>query len=91
MEYLSSALLSSEYERALARALAMPECPVVPFFGAFLRELREVIACETKVNYYEDYPMCFPYYLFDTALCVHFKCKKKHICTSRCSTLPLNM
>lgn len=50
MEYLSSALLSSEYERALARALAMPECPVVPFFGAFLRELREVIACETKVN-----------------------------------------
>lgn len=50
MEYLSSALLSSEYERALARALAMPECPVVPFFGAFLRELREVIACEIKVN-----------------------------------------
>ncbi|XP_071630783.1 LOW QUALITY PROTEIN: 1-phosphatidylinositol 4,5-bisphosphate phosphodiesterase epsilon-1-like [Temnothorax longispinosus] len=43
MEYLSSALLSSEYDRALARALAMPECPVVPFFGAFLRELKEVI------------------------------------------------
>ncbi|KAG7213017.1 hypothetical protein KM043_002353 [Ampulex compressa] len=48
LEYLSSALLSSEYEQALARALAMPECPVVPFFGAFLRELREVIASETK-------------------------------------------
>lgn len=55
MEYLSSALLSSEYERALARALAMPECPVVPFFGAFLRELREVIACEMKVNTKEHY------------------------------------
>lgn len=77
MEYLSSALLSSEYERALARALAMPECPVVPFFGAFLRELREVIACETKVNYYEDSLMCvFPFYLFNNALCVHFECKQ---------------
>ncbi|XP_063976762.1 1-phosphatidylinositol 4,5-bisphosphate phosphodiesterase epsilon-1-like isoform X4 [Diachasmimorpha longicaudata] len=49
LEYLSSALLSSEYERALSRALAMPECPVVPFFGAFLRELREVIASVAKV------------------------------------------
>ncbi|XP_028982288.1 1-phosphatidylinositol 4,5-bisphosphate phosphodiesterase epsilon-1 [Diachasma alloeum] len=48
LEYLSSALLSSEYERALSRALAMPECPVVPFFGAFLRELREVIASVAK-------------------------------------------
>ncbi|XP_015590026.1 1-phosphatidylinositol 4,5-bisphosphate phosphodiesterase epsilon-1 isoform X2 [Cephus cinctus] len=48
LEYLSSALLSSEYERALARALAMPECPVVPFFGAFLRELREAIASASK-------------------------------------------
>ncbi|XP_074103841.1 1-phosphatidylinositol 4,5-bisphosphate phosphodiesterase epsilon-1 isoform X1 [Cotesia typhae] len=48
LEYLSSALLSSEYERALARALAMPECPVVPFFGAFLRELREVISSVNK-------------------------------------------
>lgn len=50
LESLSSALLSSEYEFALARSLAMPECPVVPFFGAFLRELREVIAFESKVN-----------------------------------------
>ncbi|XP_015436993.1 PREDICTED: 1-phosphatidylinositol 4,5-bisphosphate phosphodiesterase epsilon-1-like, partial [Dufourea novaeangliae] len=48
LESLSSALLSAEYEFALARALAMPECPVVPFFGAFLRELREVIATESK-------------------------------------------
>ncbi|KOC71351.1 1-phosphatidylinositol 4,5-bisphosphate phosphodiesterase epsilon-1 [Habropoda laboriosa] len=48
LDNLSSALLSSEYEFALARALAMPECPVVPFFGAFLRELREVIASEAK-------------------------------------------
>lgn len=50
LDYLSSALLSSEYEHALARALSMPECPVVPFFGAFLRELREVIANTSKVR-----------------------------------------
>ncbi|XP_076629671.1 1-phosphatidylinositol 4,5-bisphosphate phosphodiesterase epsilon-1 isoform X2 [Colletes latitarsis] len=48
LENLSSALLSPEYDLALARALAMPECPVIPFFGAFLRELREVIASESK-------------------------------------------
>ncbi|XP_076673578.1 1-phosphatidylinositol 4,5-bisphosphate phosphodiesterase epsilon-1 isoform X1 [Andrena cerasifolii] len=48
LKNLSTALLSSEYECALARALAMPECPVVPFFGAFLRELREVIASESQ-------------------------------------------
>ncbi|XP_034937622.1 1-phosphatidylinositol 4,5-bisphosphate phosphodiesterase epsilon-1-like [Chelonus insularis] len=48
LEYLSSALLSSEYERALARALAMPECPVIPFFGTFLRELREAITSVTS-------------------------------------------
>lgn len=51
LENLSSALLSPEYESALARSLAMPECPVVPFFGAFLRELREVIAFESKVTH----------------------------------------
>ncbi|XP_046742538.1 1-phosphatidylinositol 4,5-bisphosphate phosphodiesterase epsilon-1-like [Diprion similis] len=50
LEDLSTALLSSKYEEALARALAMPECPVVPFFGAFLRELREALAAETKYN-----------------------------------------
>jgi hypothetical protein len=44
LDFLSAALLSAEYERALGRALAMPECPVVPFFGAFLRELREILA-----------------------------------------------
>ncbi|XP_043265479.1 1-phosphatidylinositol 4,5-bisphosphate phosphodiesterase epsilon-1-like isoform X2 [Colletes gigas] len=48
LENLSSALLSPQYDLALARALAMPECPVIPFFGAFLRELREVIASESK-------------------------------------------
>ncbi|XP_058792410.1 1-phosphatidylinositol 4,5-bisphosphate phosphodiesterase epsilon-1-like [Phymastichus coffea] len=48
LEYLSSALLSSEYDNALARALAMPECPVVPFFGAFLHELRAIIATPSK-------------------------------------------
>jgi len=44
LDFLSAALLSAEYERALGRALAMPECRVVPFFGAFLRELREILA-----------------------------------------------
>ncbi|KAJ9590133.1 hypothetical protein L9F63_016745 [Diploptera punctata] len=44
LDFLSAALLSAEYERALGRALAMPECHVVPFFGAFLRELREILA-----------------------------------------------
>ncbi|XP_048504784.1 1-phosphatidylinositol 4,5-bisphosphate phosphodiesterase epsilon-1-like isoform X2 [Athalia rosae] len=50
LEDLSTALLSSKYEQALARALAMPECPVVPFFGAFLRELREALSAETKYS-----------------------------------------
>ncbi|XP_069363743.1 1-phosphatidylinositol 4,5-bisphosphate phosphodiesterase epsilon-1-like isoform X2 [Maniola hyperantus] len=44
LDFLSAALLSAEYERALARALAMPECRLIPFFGAFLRELREILA-----------------------------------------------
>ncbi|KAL1122754.1 hypothetical protein AAG570_003081, partial [Ranatra chinensis] len=44
LEFLSTALLSVEYERALSRALGMPECRVVPFFGAFLRDLREILA-----------------------------------------------
>lgn len=44
LDFLSAALLSAEYDRALSRALTMAECPVVPFFGAFLRELREILA-----------------------------------------------
>ncbi|KAJ8673907.1 hypothetical protein QAD02_005169, partial [Eretmocerus hayati] len=48
LEYISSALLSSDYEHALARALAMPECHVVPFFGAIIRELREVVLHASK-------------------------------------------
>ncbi|KAG7298450.1 hypothetical protein JYU34_018078 [Plutella xylostella] len=44
LDFLSAALLSAEYERALGRALAMPECRLIPFFGAFLRELREILA-----------------------------------------------
>ncbi|CAG9772903.1 unnamed protein product [Ceutorhynchus assimilis] len=47
LNFLSAALLSAEYERALSRALAMAECPVVPFFGAFLRELREILSSNT--------------------------------------------
>lgn len=44
LDFLSAALLSAEYDRALSRAHAMAECRVVPFFGAFLRELREILA-----------------------------------------------
>lgn len=44
LEFLSTALLSVEYDRALGRALAMPECRVVPFFGAFLRDLRDILS-----------------------------------------------
>jgi len=44
LDFLSAALMSVEYERALARALAMPECRLVPFFGAFLRELRDILS-----------------------------------------------
>lgn len=44
LDFLSAALLSAEYDRALSRALGMAECPVVPFFGAFLRELRDILA-----------------------------------------------
>ncbi|KAK9884808.1 hypothetical protein WA026_009036 [Henosepilachna vigintioctopunctata] len=44
LDFLSAALMSAEYDRALSRALAMTECPVVPFFGAYLRELREILS-----------------------------------------------
>ncbi|XP_028163423.1 1-phosphatidylinositol 4,5-bisphosphate phosphodiesterase epsilon-1-like, partial [Ostrinia furnacalis] len=44
LDFLSAALLSAEYERALGRALALPECRLIPFFGAFLRELREILS-----------------------------------------------
>ncbi|XP_013163517.1 PREDICTED: 1-phosphatidylinositol 4,5-bisphosphate phosphodiesterase epsilon-1-like [Papilio xuthus] len=44
LDFLSAALLSAEYERALGRALAMSECRLIPFFGAFLRKLREILA-----------------------------------------------
>lgn len=50
LDFLSAALLSAEYDRALSRALAMAECPVVPFFGAFLRELRDILASTAGVH-----------------------------------------
>ncbi|CAG9132943.1 unnamed protein product [Plutella xylostella] len=49
LDFLSAALLSAEYERALGRALAMPECRLIPFFGAFLRELRFVHSNEEDI------------------------------------------
>ncbi|XP_050359316.1 1-phosphatidylinositol 4,5-bisphosphate phosphodiesterase epsilon-1-like [Nymphalis io] len=50
LDFLSAALLSAEYERALGRALAMPECRLIPFFGAFLRELREILAATPSLT-----------------------------------------
>ncbi|CAG4981424.1 unnamed protein product [Colias eurytheme] len=50
LDFLSAALLSAEYERALSRALAMPECRLIPFFGAFLRELREILAATPSLT-----------------------------------------
>ena len=54
LEYLKNAFLSekwpSPYEDALARARTIPECPVVPFFGQFLRELKHIITSPSKVG-----------------------------------------
>lgn len=42
--YLTDALLStSQYDTILQKALAMPDCPVVPFFGSFMREIRKIM------------------------------------------------
>lgn len=42
--YLTDALFStSEYKIAMRKALAMPDCPVVPFFGSFMREIRQIM------------------------------------------------
>ena len=47
LNVLSDALLSREvtkaYREAVTRALDMPGCKVVPFFGGFLRDLRLVL------------------------------------------------
>lgn len=44
LHFLAAALLSrqmtNDYKEALSRALDVPECKVVPFFGVFLRDLR---------------------------------------------------
>ncbi|ODN01451.1 1-phosphatidylinositol 4,5-bisphosphate phosphodiesterase epsilon-1 [Orchesella cincta] len=40
---------ATEYEAALKRALKIPTCPVVPFFGAYLRELRTVLSTPSLI------------------------------------------
>lgn len=41
---LSDGLMSNpHYEQTLQKALAMPDCPVVPFFGFFMREIRQIM------------------------------------------------
>uniref|UniRef100_T1IQR7 Phosphoinositide phospholipase C n=1 Tax=Strigamia maritima TaxID=126957 RepID=T1IQR7_STRMM len=48
MDHLSNILLNPEsplcYEAALERALAIPHCKVVPFFGHFLRQLQAILS-----------------------------------------------
>ncbi|XP_050529538.1 uncharacterized protein LOC126899057 isoform X2 [Daktulosphaira vitifoliae] len=44
LSYLTDALLSTtQYESSLQKALAMRDCPVVPFFGSFMRDIRQII------------------------------------------------
>ncbi|KAJ9590342.1 hypothetical protein L9F63_027819, partial [Diploptera punctata] len=48
LDFLSAALLSAEYERALGRALAMPECHVVPFLEHFCENCARFLAANSK-------------------------------------------
>lgn len=42
--FLTDALMSAQqYENILEKAMAMPDCPVVPFFGSFMREIRNIM------------------------------------------------
>lgn len=44
LQYLTDSLLSNtQYESTLQKALAMPDCPVVPFFGSFMRDIRKIM------------------------------------------------
>lgn len=38
-----------EYDAALHRAVKIPTCPVVPFFGAYVRELRNILSSPSLV------------------------------------------
>jgi phosphatidylinositol phospholipase C epsilon len=38
-----------EYDSALQRALKISTCPVVPFFGAYIRELRSILSTSSLV------------------------------------------
>lgn len=39
LDWLVKVLQSSRYEEALTTALQIPQCPVIPFFGSFIKEL----------------------------------------------------
>lgn len=43
--YLTEALLSTSvaYGETIQRAMAIPDCPVVPFFGSFMLEIRKIM------------------------------------------------
>ncbi|KAG8224033.1 hypothetical protein J437_LFUL001110 [Ladona fulva] len=50
LEFLSASLLNpDQYEAALKRALAIPTCRPIPFFGAFLKELTDLISTEPSL------------------------------------------
>ncbi|XP_055387765.1 1-phosphatidylinositol 4,5-bisphosphate phosphodiesterase epsilon-1-like [Condylostylus longicornis] len=43
LDFLSAALESVEYEKALTRGLTIPECRVVPCYKMFLKDLKELL------------------------------------------------
>lgn len=43
LDWLSNSLLSQRYSEALSAALKIPQCPIIPFFGSFIKELTDVV------------------------------------------------
>lgn len=42
LDWLVNALRTPLYDEALARALKIPQCQIIPFFGSFIREINYV-------------------------------------------------
>ncbi|KAG7167929.1 1-phosphatidylinositol 45-bisphosphate phosphodiesterase epsilon-1-like [Homarus americanus] len=58
LDFLTGVLLGesvAEYEAALDRALMLPECRVVPFFGSFLRDLTKILQSTPSLVFISDY------------------------------------
>lgn len=67
--YLDDVLFSTtKYEEAVNRALAIADCPVVPFFGFFIRDLKQIMVDtpstvvladqQNEVNFYKKINDC---------------------------------